>query len=146
MGGGGGGGYPPHRHFFVTVFFEHFPKDKYKRSEISPHCCRRQRRVLRRPPKQEGRQKARSKSLRNMSILASEQNNPCFNSNEYDLHCIGGQLNISPVMLSALCNFPLKHFPPATSRFSSFTFLTPTVAIPSLPSAFSKTLQFKYLM
>ena len=59
---------------------------------------------------------------------------------------IGERSNISPVTLSALSQKPLKHFPPATSSFSSFTFLASRVAIPSVPSAFSKTLQFNYLI
>ena len=54
---------------------------------------------------------------------------------------IGNWLNISPVTLSALSQKPLQHFPPATSRFSSFALLSSTVAIPSLCSAFSKIWQ-----
>ena len=51
---------------------------------------------------------------------------------------IGNWLNISPVTLSALSQKPLQHFPPATSRFSSFALLASTVALFSLPSAFFK--------
>ena len=52
---------------------------------------------------------------------------------------IGNCLNISPITLSAFSQKPLQHFPLATSWFSSFTLLASTVALFSLPSAFSKT-------
>ena len=101
---------------------------------ISHQCCRRQWPRLNRPPKQKGRQKARSKSLRNISIKVPQPiqalivGNMTFN---------GKKLSISPVKLSTLSHFPLLHLPSPTS----FTLLASTVALCSLSSGFSKTWQ-----
>ena len=53
----------------------------------------------------------------------------------------GNELDISPVKQSALSHFPLQHFPPATSNFSSFTLLASMVAVFSLSLTFSETWQ-----
>ena len=101
---------------------------------ISHQCCRRQWPRLNRPPKQKGRQKARSKSLRNISINVPQPiqamivGNMTFN---------GKKLSISPVKLSTLSHFPLLHLPSPTS----FTLLASTAALCSLSSDFSKTWQ-----
>ena len=49
------------------------------------------------------------------------------------------QMTSSPVISSQTIQIFFQHFPPPTSKFSSFTLFASTVAIPSLSSSFFKT-------